>query len=513
MPFMIFNYLQIFSTPAVLKVRKTFELRKWRRGLGLNLQTHLGVAKPKSILIATNIGGNLNTMAFDAVLGIALRSRGHKVNFTLCDGALTACMYCELNKFKSLGEYKSAKAQKLCNGCSKTGQQILNLAGFNAFLMKANGKSSSENWDLEIADSGTKRFLAKGRIDDQEEYRTVFEEYLKSSQIVNGEAKEIFSKNQFDLMIAHHGIYVPQGNMVAVAKEFDIPVVTWVQGYRKQSFLLGIGDTYHKSLLTESYDVDDLQPDEKKEIMEYLDSRDIGERDWIKFSSVSRNDSTNIDLGQNKTKVLLLTNVSWDAQLHYSSRLFPDMHAWIDETIQWFKRNSHLDLIVRIHPAEISGKIKARDPILKFIEEKFPNLPTNIKVIGPEDKVSTYKLMDICDLGLIFATKAGIELAVLGKPLIVAGESWIRGRGLSVDPTTKQEYFAQLEKFSKNPNSLPTNVESALKFAHYFFFQKTQKVNSIKALSHYPYLRPQIKRDWEFTDPGLLNLIHSIENL
>jgi len=121
--------------------------------------------------------------------------------------------------------------------------------------------------------------------------------------------------------------------------------------------------------------------------------------------------------------------------------------------------------------------------------------------------------MEICDLGLIFATKAGIELAALGKPLIVAGESWIRGRGLSVDPTTKQEYFAHLERFSKNPNSLPTNVEAALKFAHYFFFQKAQKVNSIKALSHYPYLRPQIKKDWELTDPGLLNLIHSIENL
>ena len=315
---MLANHREIFSIPIVLKVRKTVELRKWRKGLGLDPQTSIGITKPKSILIATNIGGNLNTMAFDAVLGIALRSRGHNVYFTLCNGALTACMYCELNKFKSLEEYKSRKAQKLCHDCSKTGQQILNIAGFKPLLLKPDGRSSSESWDLEIADSGTKRFLAKGRIDDQEEYKSVFEEYLKSSQIVNGEAREIFTKNQFDLMIAHHGIYVPQGNMVAVAKEYKVPVITWVQGYRKQSFLLGIGDTYHKSLLTESYDVDDLRSDEKKEIREYLDSRDIGERDWIKFSSVSRNDPTNVDLGRNKTKVLLLTNVSWDAQLHYS---------------------------------------------------------------------------------------------------------------------------------------------------------------------------------------------------
>ena len=133
---MIINYRQVFSTRAVLKVRKTFELRKWRRGLGLNFQTQVSNANPKSILIATNIGGNLNTMAFDAVLGIALRSRGHNVYFTLCDRALTACMYCELNKFKSLEEYKSRKAQKFCNDCSNTGKQILNLAGFKALLLK-----------------------------------------------------------------------------------------------------------------------------------------------------------------------------------------------------------------------------------------------------------------------------------------------------------------------------------------------------------------------------------------
>jgi hypothetical protein len=131
----MFNYQHIFSTPVVLKVRKTIELRKWRRGLALNLQTHVGAAKPKSILIATNIGGNLNTMAFDAVLGIALRSRGHNVYFTLCDSALTACMYCELNKFKNLEEFKSRKAQKLCKGCTRTGQHILNLAGFKALLI------------------------------------------------------------------------------------------------------------------------------------------------------------------------------------------------------------------------------------------------------------------------------------------------------------------------------------------------------------------------------------------
>jgi hypothetical protein len=507
------NMWGMFSSPLALKVRKFLELRKWHLGESLGLFTPGTQRERKSILIASNIGGNINTMAFDIVLGVALRSRGHRVYFTLCSAALTACMSCEFNKFESLEEFKLKKAQKLCGECTKTGRKILNLAGFVPLLIKGGRNYSSEPWDMEIADSGTKRFLAKGRIDDQYEYLSVFEQYLKSSEIVNGEARQIFSQYKFDLMIAHHGIYVPQGNMVAIAKEFNVPVITWVQGYRKQSFLLGIGDTYHKSLLTEPYNVPDLVPAEIQEIKEYLESRDIGEKDWIRFGRVSIKDSILTEVGNNKIKVLMLTNVSWDAQLHYESRIFADMHSWIEETILWFIENPSLDLVIRIHPAEVTGKIKSRDRILDFINMKFPELPSNVIVIGPDQAISTYALMQTCSLGVVFATKAGIELAALGKPLIVAGESWIRDRGLSIDPNSKSQYFDYLKKFAKDPNSLETNVDAALKFAHYFFFQKSIVINSIKSISHYPYLRPNVSRNWEMRDPGLLQTITQIEKL
>jgi len=505
--------LGLISAPLALKLRRKLELHWWVRGIGLDVASSQSAEIRKSILIATNIGGNLNTLAFDMVLGMALRSRGHKVQFSLCDGALSACMNCELNKFKGLQDFKSKKAQKLCGGCTKTGKKLLKAANFDPILIQNKNSSEAKEWDLEIADSGTKRFLAKGRIDDPEEYEDVFKEYLKSSRIMNSANKEIFSSQHFDVMIAHHGIYVPQANMVSAAKSFDVPVITWVQGYRKQSFLLGFGDTYHRSLLEDPFISQDLSAEEFTEITDYLDSRDIGDRDWIRFGKVTRDESFSIHLGTNKLKVLLLTNVSWDAQIHYKSRVFPDMHSWIEETIVWFSDNPNVDLVIRIHPAEVTGRIKARDPIFEYICGRFPNLPNNIKVIQPDEAISTYKLMEICDLGIIFATKAGIELAAIGKPLIVAGESWIRGRGLSSDPENKGQYFNLLKEFVNDPNSLGINVAGALNFAHNFFFKKTRKVNSIKALPYYPYLRPRLKNNWDINDPGLFQIVSDIEGL
>jgi len=510
---MVLKGFEIFSTPLALRIRKNLELQKWVRGMGKDILSSSVANRKKSILVATNIGGNLNTLAFDTVLGMALRSRGHDVEFTLCDRALSGCMNCELNKFKSVKDFRTKTAQKLCNDCTRTGKKILKAADFEPLLIKRSDSFVDQEWDIEIADSGTKRFLAKGRIDDYKEYEAVFQEYLKSSKIMNFATNEIFSNNHFDLMVAHHGIYVPQANMVAAAKSFDIPIVTWVQGYRKQTFLFGIGDTYHKSFLNDPFTSGDLTSGELEEILEYLDSRDVGDKDWIRFGKVNREDSISFDLGENSVKVLMLTNVSWDAQLHYASRIFTDMHSWIEETINWFSDHKNLDLIIRIHPAEFTGKIKSRDPVFDFIVERFPNLPRNVKLVRPETSVSTYKLMDACNLGLIFATKAGIELAALGKPIIVAGESWIRGRGVSMDPTSIGEYFELLESFEKDPGSLRVNVEGALNFAHNFFFRKTRKVNSIKALSHYPYLRPQLKSNWDIDDPGLFEIVREIENL
>ena len=58
------------------------------------------------------------------------------------------------------------------------------------------------------------------------------------------------------------------------------------------------------------------------------------------------------------------------------------------------------------------------------------------------------------------------------NPLIIAGESYARGKGFSIDVNTSDSYFKLLDniKLIKKPND--ENIKRAKKFAFHYFFRR-----------------------------------------
>ena len=54
--------------------------------------------------------------------------------------------------------------------------------------------------------------------------------------------------------------------------------------------------------------------------------------------------------------------------------------------------------------------------------------------------------LDVIVSVIIYATKMGVELTALGIPVIVAGEAWVRNKGLTQDATSKAHYFELLSQ-------------------------------------------------------------------
>lgn len=491
------------------KFRKHIILMFWRFN---RVKLQQSTKTNKRFLIASNIGGNLNTLALDLVLANALRSRGHHVDVTLCNKALPACMYCELNKYDDVDEFIKKGSSKLCNSCFSTGKQALSIYGFKSIQMEKHSTNTKLPYQ-ESAISGTKRFLARSTLLNDSQTDKIREMYLEASKISRYSFNEILKNGNYNSVIAHHGIYVPQGDVSVIANELNVPIYTWVQGYRKGSYLFAKNDTYHKTLMSESEWERELSPDETNEISNYLLSREAGTNDWIKFA-ISSKWIARADLGFPSEKgaiFVAFTNVSWDAQLHYSSNIFDNMFDWLEETINFFIMNKNLNLVIRIHPAEITGAIKSQEPTLKWINNRFNSLPANIKIIGPEADLSSYSLISVADVGIIYASKVGLEFATSGKPLIVCGEAWIKNKNFTNDPRSVEEYFQMLQSFAANPNMLRSNKELALQYAYYFFFRRCIKLESIKPIKYYPYALPKLKANWQETDDNLLKLVKAIE--
>jgi hypothetical protein len=110
---------------------------------------------------------------------------------------------------------------------------------------------------------------------------------------------------------------------------------------------------------------------------------------------------------------------------------------------------------------------------LGVIHAALPELPEHIKLIAPDEKVNTYDLMEIAGLGLAYTTTVGMEMAMRGVPVILAGQTHYRGRGFTYEPTSYDEYFGLLNKLLGDLaiwRLTPEQVELAWNYAYRFFF-------------------------------------------
>jgi hypothetical protein len=169
--------------------------------------------------------------------------------------------------------------------------------------------------------------------------------------------------------------------------------------------------------------------------------------------------------------VLLATNVLGDS-LTLGRHIFASsMAEWIERTVGFFSTRPSIQLVVRIHPGE---RITKGRSMMEVVERAAPGRPEHIRVIGPTDATNTYDLMGLASVGLAYTTTVGMEMAMRGVPVVVAGDTHYRGRGFTTDPSSWEEYFAVLADMLQDPARFrldPARLELAWNYAYRFFFE------------------------------------------
>ncbi len=454
-------------------------------------------------LFATNTSGNWALLSVDLLLALGLKAIGKHVQFVLCDKILPACQMCEYHHIAPETLLLSGPTKRMCNECYSYSQKLLSSLGMETLQLShfiedvetsyAVPPSVREKLD-EHAVSGLLRYLGKGDLNNctAEEMR-LLRRFKESSYKTYFAFRQIFRKVQPARVVLHHGIYTPQGSAMQACLDENVPTVCWSITYRKRSILLTHGETYHRSLPAETQaDVFNFEfnRDAEEKIDQYLQSREKGLNDWISFSKrMKESDDRSlqeIGLDPELPTYLLLTNVIWDAKLHFASSIYDHMMDWVRDTIRIFQGMPDRQLVIRIHPAEISGSVISRQRVRDEIASSGMALPPNIVVIDADDTVNdTYWLIDKCQTALVFGSKAAIEIASRGKHVVVVGDAWCRGKGFTVDPSTQEDYRRLISDsdFSQEPDRL--QVILAKKYAYYLFFRRMIPLENLTALSKF----------------------------
>lgn len=471
------------------------------------------------VLMATAIGSYAHAVSLESALAAALTFRGADVHVLICDGALSACAECEASLYPDIAAFAArGPSRDLCRDCAWPAERVYAQLGITVHRysewITAADRSEARRLAVETpiaeipqlvvdglalgehAHAGALRFFATGSLETEPHGEAVLRRYLESALLTAFGTRRLLRTVAFTSTVFTHGIYVPWGIVGAVARQERVHVSTWNVAYRKRRFIFSHDDTYHHTLMSEPrehWENLELSPAQDRDLMQYLASRREGLFDWIVFHRPRKQDQQEIAarLGIDVTRPIigLPTSVTWDAQLHYPSNAFPNMLEWLVQTCEYFATRPDLQLLIRVHPAEISGFPRSRQPILDELKKRIPRLAPNIFVVGPESDMSTYMLMSLCNAAIIYSTKMGVELTSVGVPVIVAGEAWIRNKGVTHDATSPADYFRILAQLPFPARLGAAQLARARRYAYHFFFNRMIPLPFIEPKAGYPIYR------------------------
>jgi hypothetical protein len=286
--------------------------------------------------------------------------------------------------------------------------------------------------------------------------------------------------NRPDTVIVPNGTIQELGIVYRVARQLKIPTVTYEFGDQRQHIWVAQNaeimrqDTDGMWRARQDEPLNEAQMERIRAMFSARQKAAVWEnfaRRW-QGAPPQGGEQARALLGLDKRPVVLLaTNVLGDSLTLGRQVFSQNMAEWIARTVQYFVGCPDVQLVVRVHPGEM---LTHGPSMVNVVHEVVPHLPEYIHLIGPKDKVNTYDLIDVADMGLVYTTTVGLEMAMNGLPVIVTGQTHYRGRGFTLDPDSWVSYFKMLGLVIANPAGhrlTHTQMERAWNYAYRFFFE------------------------------------------
>jgi hypothetical protein len=306
-------------------------------------------------------------------------------------------------------------------------------------------------------------------------YQLRFERNIRTA----GDAYDFLKNEKPDVVIVPNGTIQEFGVIYEVARYLGINTVTYEFGDQRQRIWIAQNSRVMLQDTRELWDAfkdKPLTPAEKKKIQEMFEARKKASI-WKNFSRLWQQvpaqgvEIARKELGlDERPMVLLATNVLGDSLTLGREVFSQSMEDWLVKTLQYFAGRSDVQLVIRVHPGEV---LIHGQSMLEVITRVLPHLPEHIRVIAPQEKVNTYDLIAAADVGLVYTTTVGLEMAMCGIPVIVVGNTHYRERGFTQDPNTWVKYHKTLKAVLEDPKAYRLSEEQidlAWAYAYRFFF-------------------------------------------
>jgi capsule polysaccharide export protein KpsC/LpsZ len=157
--------------------------------------------------------------------------------------------------------------------------------------------------------------------------------------------------------------------------------------------------------------------------------------------------------------------------------LYSSFNEWIVDTIEAANKITDVQWLIKIHPAEAWDNPDSG--VEQLIRNKFPDLPSHIKVIAAEENISPLDFFGLVDGAVTVYGTAGLELAIHGKPVILAGDAHYGKKGFTWDANDRSTYHGLLQQASRISSLSAEQINLAKKYAYCYFILRQIPVSVV----------------------------------
>lgn len=288
---------------------------------------------------------------------------------------------------------------------------------------------------------------------------------------------------QPDVVILPNGLILEFGAVFHTAKHLGIPVVSYEFGEQKGRIWLArntpvmLQETDSMWAQKKDQPFSDAQRAEVQELFSTRRAAGLFRHFYRQWQDVPAEGAEQVRAKlnlDNRPLVVLAANVIGDSLTLGRAAFTGDMTTWLRRTLAYFAGRPDLQFVLRVHPGErnLDGP-----SVAELVSKELLKLPAHMRVVAAGDPINTYDLVAAADLGLVYTTTVGLEMAMSGLPVVVAGRTHYRSKGFTTDPASWDEYFANLDTLLADlpaAKLAPAQIDQAWHYAYRFFFDYPQ---------------------------------------
>ncbi len=417
----------------------------------------------------------------EAVLGDALELRGAKVHYLTCGGGREIC--------DRVNTWEGPPVP--CSSCSRYVDNALRAHGRAPIALST--LADAEPWpeldelSLEqlrqvehdgvelgrIVEVPVKWSLLVDSLDKDPLGPQTYRAFLRVARSIVRQVERALEQINPDRVLMLNGLFLFEAIASELCRRRGVPVATYERGFIIDTFLFdgsrpaGLSDL---STVWPNWRARELTRAEEETLDRYLDDRRHGRRTADEYwRDVSFDGLERLQTG---SRAVLFTNLVWDSAVVGQDIAFSSIVDWLSATVALFEARPDDELIIRIHPAEekLSGR-ESRERMLDALLAVRPTLPSNVRVIESSDPMSSYVLMEQADVGLVYSSTAGLEMALSGKPVVVAAQTHYRSKGFTVDPDSQENFIRIVNEVLDDPIGFKPDRDLARRYTYLFFFR------------------------------------------